>query len=107
MKTTNIPAGSQRMSDVGLVWAQEFAAGTGTFEVQHQGSVRIHAITGPVTVTIGASSVALTLEAGETEVINVGTGDAGDSKTTVTVTIAGGSSNVSVAKEKESGRRTK
>jgi len=106
MKTTNLPAGSQRISEVGLVWVEEFAAGTGTFDVQHQGSVRIRSVSGPVTVTVGGI-VALTLEAGETEIINVGTGVANDGKTTVTVVIAGGTSNVSVAKEKESGRRTK
>ena len=108
MKTANIPAGSQRHSEVGLVWERIGARGTAgeTFEVLVQGSVRIHAITGPVTVTIGGI-VAVDLEAGETEILNVGTGAPSDGKTTVTVVVAGGTSNISRAVEKERGRRTK
>ena len=104
MKTTNLPSGAIREAQVGLVWEEMYVAGAGTFEVQVQGSIRVRA-TALTSITI-AGIPAMTLLAGETEILNVGTGAPGDGKTTVTVVIAG-AANVSRAVENERGRRTK
>ena len=104
MKSTNLPSGAQRTAEVGLVWEEVLTAGAGTFEVQVQGSIRVRAIA-LSTVTI-AGILAMTLEAGETEILNVGSGLSADQKTTVTVVVAG-SANVQVALDNERGRRTK
>lgn len=104
MKTTNIPAGTQRMSNAGLVWEQKVAGGSTTFRATFQSTVRIHAID-VTTVTLDGVT-ALTLEAGETEYLNVGTGISDDKLSTVEVVVSG-TANVSVARETETGRRVR
>jgi hypothetical protein len=102
MKTTNIPAGSQRVSQVGLVWEEKVAGGAVKFRAKMQSTVRVHAI---AQTTVSLDGVAaITLEIGETEYINVGSGKGGDSRSTVEVDVVG-SANVSIAREEETGRR--
>jgi len=103
MKTTNIPAGSQRMSQVGLVWQEVITGGTGTFKVKFQQSFRVSA-TAAATVTIDGE-LAMTMQSGEVEIFCAGTGSA-DDRSTVEVVITGGA-NVQVAKDIETGRRTR
>ncbi len=104
MKATNLPNGAQRGVEVGFVWEQIAVGGSPTFEVPAQGTIRVHAIAQTL-INIGGVD-AITLEADETELLNVGTGAAGDNKSSVTVIVTG-TANVSRAKEIESGRRSK
>ena len=104
MKTTNIPAGSQRMSSVGLVWEEVITGGADTFRVKFQQSFRVSA-TLATTVTIDGV-LAMTMQAGEVEIFCAGTGAGSDDRSTVEVIIAGGA-NVQVAKDIETGRRTR
>jgi hypothetical protein len=104
MKTTNIPSGAQRFSNAGLVWKEEITGGAGSFRAKFQQTIRVHAIA-LTTVTLDGE-LAITLEVGETEYINVGTGKGGDDRSTVEVVIAG-TANVQIAKDVESGRRTR
>ena len=104
MKTTNIPAGSQRLSNVGLVWQEVITNGAGTFRANFQSTIRVRAIA-QTTVTIDGV-LAITLEVGETEYVNVGTGLGGDGLSTIEVVIAG-TANVQIAKDIESGRRSR
>jgi len=104
MKATNLPNGAQRGVEVGFVWEEIITGGADTFEVPVQGSIRVFA-TAQTTVTI-AGTLAMTIEAGDKEILNVGTGAPGDNKTTVTVIIAG-AANVQRAIEIERGRRSK
>ena len=101
MKTTNMPSGAQRNTDVGLVWVEELSGAMGTINVPIQGTIRVRA-TGATTVTIGGV-LAMTMSSGEIERINVGTGPA-DGKSFVSVVIAGAAAFVQVAKEIEKGR---
>jgi len=101
LKTTNMPAGSQRQSEVGLSWIEVLTGAQGTIQVPIQGTIRVRA-TGATTVTIGGI-LAMTMSAGEIERINVGTGPA-DGKSFVSVIIAGANAFVQVAKEIEKGR---
>lgn len=109
MKATNLPNGAQRGVEVGFVWEEITAPGVASapapFEVQVQGSVRVHAVT---TTTIRIAGVdAVTIAAGTSEILNVGTGISSDSKTTVTFEVTGGTAFVSRAIENDRGRRTK
>jgi hypothetical protein len=101
MKTTNLPSGAQRNTDVGLPWIEVLTNAMGTIEVPLQGTIRVRA-TGATTVTVGGV-LAMTMSAGEIERFNVGTGPA-DGKSFVSVTIAGAAAYVQVAKEVEKGR---
>lgn len=101
MKTTNLPSGAQRNTDVGLPWVEVLTNAMGTIEVPLQGTIRVRA-TGATTVTVGGV-LAMTMSAGEIERINVGTGPA-DGKSYVSVIIAGAAAYVQVAKEVERGR---
>lgn len=104
MKTTNIPSGAQRQSNAGLVWQEKITNSDGSFRARFQQTVRVHAI-GKTTISLDGE-LAITLQAGETEYINVGTGVGGDDRSTVEVTVAG-HANVQLAKDVESGRRTR
>lgn len=101
MKPTNMPSGAQRNADVGLAWVEVLTNAMGTIEVPIQGTIRVRA-TGATTITVGGI-LAMTMGAGEIERINVGTGPT-DSKSFVTVVIAGAAAFVQVAKEIEKGR---
>jgi hypothetical protein len=101
MKTTNLPSGAQRNTDVGLPWVEVLTNATGTIQVPLQGTIRVRA-TGATTVTVGGV-LAMTMSSGEIERINVGTGPA-DAKSFVSVVIAGAAAFVQVAKENETGR---
>ena len=109
MKAVNLPSGAQRNVEVGLVWVETAQT---TFQVQQQGTIRVDTDVGglgDVTVTIGGV-LAMTMRAGQVELFNVGTGAAGDGKTSVTVVIGGAgvaTARVQIAKEIETGRRTK
>jgi hypothetical protein len=109
MKSVNLPAGSHRDSDVGLLWEEITAPGVAStpapFEVKVQGSVRVHAVT--VMAIEIAGIPAVTLAAGETVTLNVGTGAPDDKKTTVTFEVTLGTGYVSRAVEIERGRRSK
>lgn len=103
MKMTDLPSGSTRSSESGLVWEEKITAGAGAFKAKFQQTVRVHAI---ALSTVSLDGVlAITLEVGETEYINVGTGQT-DGLSTIDVTITG-SANVQLAKDTESGRRTR
>ena len=104
MKAANIPAGSARDSEVGLVWEEKVAGGSVTFRAKFQATVRIHAIAQTTVTLDGVPSI--TLEAGETERINVGTGKADDKRSTIEVIVTG-NANVQLAREEETGRRTR
>lgn len=100
MKTTNMPSGAQRNTDVGLVWKEVLSGAAGTIQVPMQGSIRVRAV-GATTVTIGGV-LAATMIAGEIIIFNAGTGPA-DGKSTVAVIITGAPF-VQVAEEVEAGR---
>lgn len=104
MKTTNIPSGAQRFASAGLVWKEEITGGAGKFRAKFQQTVRVHAIA-QTTVNLDGE-LCITLEAGETEYINVGTGKGGDERSTVEVDVVG-TANVQLAKDVETGRRTR
>lgn len=107
MKAVNLPAGSQRNSDVGLVWRQVFSgAGGFTFNGPVQGTIRVSSGAAALTVTIGGV-LAATLRTGEVEYFNLGSGLSGDMKTPVVVIIGAGDARVSLAEELDPGRRTK
>jgi hypothetical protein len=105
MKNANMPAGATRNANVGLVWEEVITGDTGTIRAQIQGTVRVHAL-GATTVTIGGV-LAMTMVAGMVEYFNVGTGVAGDNRATVEVIIGVAAANVQVAKEIETGRRSR
>ena len=63
MKTTNLPSGAQRFSNVGLQWVEVLTNAMGTIEVPIQGTIRVRA-TGATTVTIGGV-LAMTMSTGE------------------------------------------
>lgn len=105
MKPVNLPAGSQRNSDVGLLWQEKITAGNGSIEVPPQGTIRVHA-TADTTVTIGGVLV-MTVRNGGTEYINVGMGlgtEISDGRRNVTVVI-GGAADVQVAEESDTKAR--
>jgi len=108
MKTTNLPSGAQRNAEVGLVWREVITAGSGTIKVPVQGTVRIHA-TADTTVhceTVSPENLMITIRAGQIERINAGTGFPNDKRTEVTLVITG-TADVQIAREIETGRRTK
>lgn len=105
MKTTNIPSGAQRISNVGLQWEEKITNGTGTLHLPAQSTIRVRA-TGATTVTIDGV-LAMTMSAGEIEYFNVGYGTPGDGISTVKVDIAGAAAFVQVASEFDPGRRTR
>lgn len=98
-QTYNIPARSQRNTDVGLVWEEVLSSATGSVEVQKYSAVRVRA-TGATTVTI-AGVLAATMSSGEILVFNSGIGDPSDTKRTVTVTIGVAGAFVQVGREVE------
>lgn len=107
MKPVNLPAGSQRNSNVGLLWRERITAGAGTVEVPPTGTLRVYA-TADTTVTIGGILV-MTIRAGDKEYINVGMGigsEISDGRRPVEVVIAG-TADVQVAEESDNkARRT-
>jgi hypothetical protein len=105
MKTTNLPAGSQRFSNVGLKWIEELSGAQGTFKVPMQATIRVRA-TGATTVTI-AGDLAMTMAAGEIEYFNSGTGEPGDKSPKIEIIIGGANAFVQVAKENETGRHSR
>lgn len=106
MKTTNIPAGSQRNSNVGLVWQEKITNSGGTFQVNFQQTIRVSSVDGGTIVKIDGV-LAATLQKGEVEYFNAGTGQKDDNKSTVTIEISGGNAHVQLAKDIETGRRTR
>jgi hypothetical protein len=104
MRTTNLPAGSQRTSNVGLVWKEVLTGAAGTVLVQQQGTVRVSCVTA-CTVTIDGM-LSMTMQAGEVEYFNVGAGQASNITRQSELVIAGGTANVQVALDVERGRRT-
>jgi len=103
MKASNIPAGSQRNSDVGLVWEEVITNGSGTFKVITQQTFRVSAIAA-TTVTVDGK-LAMTMQAGEVAIFCAGSGES-NGRTTIEVVIAG-TAHVQTAKEIETGRRTR
>lgn len=107
MRWVNLPSGSQRNTETGLVWKEiHNGAGGTTFTCLPQATFRVSA-SADVTVTIGGV-LAMTMRAGEVERFNAGVGAAGDSRTSVTVVIGAGGSRVQLALESdELARRNK
>ena len=107
MKAVNLPAGSQRNSDVGLLWREVITAGAGTISVLPQSTLRIWA-TADTTATIGGV-LCITVRAGQKEFLNVGQGlgtEVSDGKRKIDVVIAG-TADVQVAEESDTkARRT-
>jgi hypothetical protein len=105
MKPVNLPVGSQRNTEVGLLWKEVYnGAGGYTTELPFQHTFRVSAAAN-VTVTIDGI-LAMTLRAGEVELFNTGAGYT-DGKSTVTIVIGAGDARVQVAEEKDPGRRTR
>jgi len=113
MKTTNLPSGSQRIAETGLVWVEAFPPGTiatNTFDVLSQGTLRVSAATTGTggTVIIKLDGVtAITLRPGEVERINVGEGIKDNKRKSVSVEISvsgDGEYSCQVAKAVEKGR---
>lgn len=102
MKTTNIPAGSQRTSNVGLVWREVLTNATGSFMVQQQATIRVSAVAACAVSIDG--ELAATLQAGEVEYFNSGSGVGENLTRQVEITI-GGAAYVQVARDVERGRR--
>ena len=105
MKTTNLSAGSQRISTVGLTWEEILTGAQGTFRVPFQTTFRVRAA-GATTVTIDGV-LAMTMASGEIEYFNSGAGLAGDDRSTIEIIIAGANAFVQVAKDKDPGRRNR
>jgi hypothetical protein len=106
MKTTNLPSGAQRISNVGLVWEEVLTNAQGTIKVRPQGTFRVRAA-GATTVTI-AGTLAMTMSSGEIEYFNAGMGAPDDNTPWVEVVIGGAAAFVQVAKESDkSGRRSR
>ena len=104
MKSTNLPSGALRHAEVGLVWKEVITNGQGDFLAPMQGSIRVRA-TGATTVTIGGM-LAMTMSTGEIAILNVGTGPT-DNRSDVLVEIGGANAFVQLAKEIETGRRSR
>jgi hypothetical protein len=102
MRTTNLPAGSQRISNVGLVWEEVLTGASGTFTVRQQQTFRVSA-TAACTVSIDGV-LAMTMQAGEVEYFNAGEGVKENSTRKSEITITG-SANVQVARSVEQGGR--
>lgn len=105
MRSTDLPSGAARNQESGHVWEEKLTAAQGTLELLVQQAFRVRAGAG-TTVTI-AGVLAMTMAAGEIEILNAGTGAKGDGKTRVTVVIGGADAYVQVARMTERGRRTK
>lgn len=105
MKTTNLPAGSQRISNVGLRWTEVLSNAQGTISVPMQSTIRVRA-TGATTVTI-AGQLAMTMASGEIEYFNSGTGEPGDKSPKIEVIIGGAAAFVQIAKDNETGRHSR
>ena len=98
MKAVNMPSSASRIVESGLVWIERITGGAGTFEARKRQSVRVSAVTLSSVSLDGMLSV--TLQAGESLILNVGTGSPHDEKETVTVEVTG-SAYVQIAKERE------
>lgn len=102
MKTANLPAGSIRQSNVGLVWKQLFSgAGGYTDQGPVQGTIRVSSGAASLSVTIGGV-LAATLRNGEVEYFNLGRGAVGDGRVPVEFIIGAGDARVSIALETDS-----
>lgn len=93
----NLPAASQRISEVGLVWEEKITNATGSIEVPIEHAIRVRA-TGATTVTIDGV-LAATMSSGEIMIFNSGDGAANDDKRTVTVVIGAAAAFVQVGRE--------
>ena len=105
MKTTNLPAGSQRFSEVGLRWIEVLSGAQGTFKVPMQTTLRVRAA-GATTVTI-AGQLAMTMQAGEIAFFNSGTGEPDDKSPKIEIIIGGANAFVQIAKDNETGRHSR
>ena len=101
----NIPARTQRNSDVGLVWEEKMSGAIGVLELQRYQAFRVRS-TGALTVEIGGI-LAATMIDGEILTFNTGIGNEDDTKKTVTIRMAGaGTAFVQVGREKERKKTT-
>ena len=105
MKTTNLPAGSQRVSEVGLRWIEVLSGAQGTLKLPMQTTLRVRA-TGATTVTI-AGELAMTMSTGEIAYFNTGTGEPGDKSPKIEIIIGGANAFVQYAKDNETGRHSR
>jgi hypothetical protein len=103
MRTSNIPAGSLRTSEVGLVWEEKISNALGTIMVRVASPFRVRAVA-DLTVTIDGV-LAATMKANEILIFNAGDGKAGNLPNQyVEVVIATGAAYVQVAREFDNGR---
>lgn len=97
MKTANIASATLRHSESGLVWEEVLTNGMGTIEVVEYATFRVRA-TGATTVTIDGV-LAMTMSSGEIAIFNAGRGNPDDTKSTISVVIAGAAAFVQVARD--------
>ena len=84
-----MPSGGLRTSEVSLCW-QEIKSGAGlvSFEIPVAHCVRIRSTTAGLTVTLDGV-LAMTMDSGEIALLNVGDGNPGDVKRTITLVVSG------------------
>ena len=99
MKTANIASATLRHSESGLMWEEKLTNSTGSIEVTQYATFRVRAA-GAATVSIDGV-LAMTMMNGEIAIFCAGRGSQDDTKSTVTVTIAGANAFVQVARDKD------
>lgn len=89
MRSSNIPSGGVRSSEVGLCYREiKSGAGATSFEILKQTCIRIRSVTAGLTVTLDGV-LAMTMSDGEIALLNVGIGNPDDAKRTITVVVSG------------------
>lgn len=90
MRTSNMPSGGLRTSEVSLNWVElkSGAGGLTSFEIPKQSCIRVRSAVAGLTVTIDGI-LAMTMDSGEIALFNVGAGSPDDQKVTVTVVVSG------------------
>lgn len=89
MRTSNIPSGGLRTSEVSLYYREiKSGAGATTFEIPKQSCIRVRSALAGLTVTIDGI-LAMTMADAEIALMNVGAGSPDDGKVTVTVVVSG------------------
>lgn len=86
MKTSNLPNGAIRVSEMGLVWEEKLSNAAGSIEVPQYATFRVRAVAGG-TVTVDGV-LAMTMVANEIAVFNAGDGVPSLNKATVTITFS-------------------
>ncbi len=93
---SNLPSGTSRTAESGLVWEEKITTAQGSIEVPKYATYRVRAA-GASTVTIDGI-LAATMVTGEILIGNAGVGTPTDTKNTVTLTIGVANACVQVAR---------